>query len=231
MGIVEVAPADILGTLNKVEEKNAPKRLYLAGDPTLLSHGPRISIVGSRQASPEGLKRASYLARSLVQRGMIVVSGLAAGIDRAAHESAIDAGGRTIAVLGTPLDQFYPRENEALQTLIIEKHLAVSQFPVGSHIQQKNFPLRNRTMALLTDATVIVEAGEKSGTLHQGWEALRLGRALFLMDSVARDPSLSWPKEMIGYGAQVLSRENLEDSLADLPTVTARRSIELAELV
>jgi DNA processing protein len=231
MDIIEVTPANILGTLTEVEEKNAPERLYLAGDRSLLSQGPRISIVGSRKASPEGLKRASYLARALVQHRMIVVSGLAAGIDRVAHSSAIEAGGRTIAVLGTPLDESYPRENEELQALIIEKHLAASQFRIGSHTHPKNFPMRNRTMALLTDATVIVEAGEKSGTLHQGWEALRLGRALFLMDSVARDPALSWPKEMIHYGAQVLSRENLDEALADIPAVTSRAVIALADLV
>jgi DNA processing protein len=228
---IEVLPSDILGPLTDVEERNAPKRLYLAGDRTLLEKGPRVSIVGSRQPSPEGLKRASYLARALVQHQIVVVSGLAAGIDRAAHISAIESGGSTIAVLGTPLDRSYPRENEELQALIIDKHLAVSQFPSGTPTQPKNFPLRNRTMALLTDATVIVEAGEKSGTLHQGWEALRLGRALFLMDSVARNESLSWPREMIHYGAQVLSRANLDDSLADLPAVTSRLSIPASELV
>ena len=80
--------------------------------------------------------------------------------------------------------------------------------------------MRNRTMALLSDATVIVEAGEKSGTLHQGWEALRLGRLLFLMESVAANPKLTWTKEMIHYGAQVLARENLENALDNLPLRT-----------
>jgi DNA processing protein len=155
----------------------------------------------------------------------------AAGIDRAAHVSAIESGGRTIAVLGTPLDRCYPAENAQLQELTIEQRLAVSQFPVGTRTQPRHFPQRNRTMALLTDATVIVEAGEKSGSLHQGWEALRLGRTLFLMDSVARDPSLSWPGEMIHYGAQVLSRETLGEALADLPAVTSRTSIASADLV
>jgi len=84
-------------------------------------------------------------------------------------------------------------------------------------VQPKSFPMRNRTMALLTDCTVIVEAGEKSGTLHQGWEALRLGRLLFLMESVANDTRLSWPNEMIRYGAQVLSRENLSFVLDEMP--------------
>jgi len=219
-------PSDLLGTPNDVEAKNAPAQFYLQGDLELLKRGPRISVVGSRKASPEGLNRATVLARLLAQRNMIVVSGLAAGIDTAAHRAAIDAGGRTIAVIGTPLDEAYPPENAALQAQIAEKHLLVSQFASGTKTKPQHFPMRNRTMALLTDATVIVEAGESSGTLHQGWEALRLGRLLFLMESVANDQRLSWPKEMIHYGAQVLSRSNLENALADIPAVTSRGGTE-----
>lgn len=226
-----IAPADLLGALNDVEQKNAPARLYFAGDLSLLRHGPRISIVGSRAASEEGLKRAGFLARTLVAHNMIVVSGLAAGIDTAAHRATIEAGGRTVAVLGTPLTDVYPRENADLQALIMGEHLAISQFPTGYKTQPKSFPQRNRTMALLTDATVIVEAGEKSGTLHQGWEALRLGRALFLMESVVADPKLTWPRTMIEYGAQVLTRSDLEETLLDLPRVTSPSSESLAELV
>ena len=109
----------------------------------------------------------------------------------------------------------------------MREHLVVSQFALGKPVQRKNFPMRNRTMALLSDATVIVEAGEKSGTLHQGWEALRLGRLLFILESVASDPSLTWPTQMIGYGAQVLSRENLAFFLEDIP---ARSHVERVAL-
>jgi DNA processing protein len=223
-------PAEILGTLNDVEAKNAPRMLYLQGDATLLTRGPRVSVVGSRKATHEGLSRTSALVRALVDHEMIVVSGLAAGIDARAHGAAIEAGGRTIAVLGTSLDQAYPAENKSLQDRIGREHLLVSQFPLGAHTTPKNFPIRNRTMALLTDATVIVEAGEGSGTLHQGWEALRLGRLLFLMESVTQDPGLEWPKEMLQYGAQILSRSNLDESLADIPAVTSRVGVELDAL-
>ncbi len=216
-----VTPADVLGALNDVECKYAPRELYLAGDRALLRRGPRVSVIGSRKASPEGLRRARALASSLVKHDIIVVSGLAAGIDRAAHEGAIDAGGRTIAVIGTPLERFYPRENRDLQERIAREHLVVSQFRAGSAVTRSNFPVRNRTMALLTDATVIVEAGEQSGTLHQGWEALRLGRLLFLLESVAQNKALSWPQEMIDHGAQILSRGNLEVALDHLPAFTA----------
>jgi DNA processing protein len=222
-----LTPAELLGSLNNVEQKNAPKLLYLAGDASLLKRGPRVSVVGSREASEEGLARARSLARALVSRNIIVVSGLAAGIDTAAHTAAIDAGGHTIAVLGTPLDDVYPRENASLQAQIIGKYLAVSQFAPGTKTQPSSFLQRNRTMALLTDATVIVEAGEKSGTLHQGWEALRLGRLLFLLESVANDSSLSWPEKMIHHGAQVLSRDTMEAALEDIPAVTSYRHEEL----
>jgi len=209
-----IRPDDLLGPLNGVERKHAPEWLYLAGDRELLRTGPRVSIVGTREASRGGLNRASRLARELAAKGVVVLSGLARGIDTAAHWAAIDAGGRTIAVLGTPLDQTYPRENAELQRLIAEKHLAVSQFPSGHHAARANFPRRNRTMALLTDATVIVEASEGSGSLSQGWEALRLGRRLFIMRAVAENRALSWPGEMTKYGAEILARtEDLLDAL------------------
>jgi DNA processing protein len=214
---------ELLGPLNDLEEKHAPKRLFIAGDPSLLDAGPRVAIVGMRKPSPEGLRRAEELSRALVKAGAVVVSGLAEGIDTAAHTAAIRAGGRTIAVLGTPLDKFFPASNRELQRTIMREHLAVSQFPPGTSPRRNNFPQRNRTMALLCGATVIVEAGESSGTQHQGWEALRLGRLLFLMESLARREDLKWPREMLGYGAQVLSRENLAAVLEALPDVPRER--------
>jgi DNA processing protein len=221
MGSITITPAEVIGALNDVESKYAPAQLFLAGKRDLLRHGPRVSVVGSRNASPQGLRRARALARSLVEHSIVVVSGLAAGVDRAAHEAAIASGGQTIAVIGTPLDQCYPKENTELQLRIACEQLLISQFPAGHPVAPENFPTRNRTMALLTDATVIVEAGEKSGALFQGWEALRLGRLLFLLESVATHPTLSWPKQLIRYGAQVLSRDNLEIALENLPAFTA----------
>jgi DNA processing protein len=217
MSYQSLSPQDLLGPLNEVEQKNAPKVLYIAGDTGILEEGARVSIVGSRKASPEGIRRAAKLATLLAGRRVVVVSGLAEGIDTAAHTAAITHGGRTIAVLGTPLDQVYPRQNAALQEEIMRDHLAVSQYPVGSPVQRKNFPLRNRTMALISDATVIIEAGNTSGSLSQGWEALRLGRPLFLAKSVTEDPSLNWPEEMLQYGAQVLSDQTIEEFFDSLP--------------
>lgn len=217
MSPVTFSVADVLGPLNDFERKYAPPQLYWSGDIDLLRQGPKVSIVGSREASDEGLKRARRLARSVIEASGIVVSGLAAGIDAAAHRGAMEAGGKTIAVLGTPLDVAYPKQNAELQALIARDHLVISQFAPGTKTSRASFPIRNRTMALLTDTTVIVEAGETSGTLHQGWEAIRLGRPLFIMESVANDGRLSWPREMIKYGAQVLTRENLDIVIENLP--------------
>lgn len=214
MKLTECRPEDLLGPLNEVERKNAPAKLFLAGDPSLFGAGPRVSVVGSRKATELGKNRAAKLTRALVQRGAVVVSGLAEGIDTIAHTTAIKHGGRTVAVLGTPLDTYFPAENRALQELIMREHLAVSQFATKGG--SKNFPMRNRTMALLSDVTVIVEAGEKSGTLHQGWEALRLGRLLFMLESLASQ-KFEWTEELRKYGAQVLSDENFESFLQAIP--------------
>ncbi len=215
-----VAPHPIeqlLGPLNKVELKNVAKVLYLAGDRRLLIEGRRVSIVGSRRATPRGLDFARQLSERVVRFGMFVVSGLAEGIDTVAHRTAISAGGRTIAVLGTPLDACYPPQNRGLQDLLAREHLLVSQFPPRAKSRRENFPMRNRTMALLSDATIIVEAGEKSGTVHQGWEALRLGRIVFLPPHLTGDGSLSWPREMVRYGAQILRSEDLDEILEEIP--------------
>lgn len=217
--ILETAPEDLLGPLNEVEKKHAPATLFLAGDASLLRRGPRVSVIGSRQATKDGIARTQSLVRALVKRGMVVVSGLAEGVDTAAHETAVSAGGKTIAVVGTPLNAYFPPKNRALQDFLMREHLVVSQFPSGTSIDSKCFPLRNQTMALLSDASIVVEAGERSGTRHQCWEALRLGRLLFLMENVATNRSLSWPAQIIQYGAQVLSRENLDLVLEEMPEI------------
>lgn len=210
-------PEELLGPLNPFELRNAPKLLYVRGRQELLRRTPRVSIIGAREASEAGLKRAGKLARFLVEQRAVIVSGLAKGIDTSAHRAAIEAGGDTIAVLGTPLNRVYPAQNVRLQEEIGLRYLLVSQFPPGTPPAPKVFAQRNRTMALLSDASVIVEAGESSGTRHQGWEALRLGRPLFIAKSLA-DAGPSWVREMLGYGAEVL--EQSEDLLDFLPPAT-----------
>ncbi len=210
-------PQDLLGPLNEVERKHAPEALFTAGDTHLLEEGARVSIVGYRNASPEGIRGAPNLASLLAKRSVAVVSGLAEGIDTVAHTTAIIEGGRTIAVLATPLDQVYPKQNATLQHRIAQDHLLISQFPQGSRVRRGNLRLRNRTMALISDATVIIEAGDTSGCVHQGWEALRLGRPLFISKSAADDPTLTWPGAMLDYGASILSDETLDEFFDSLP--------------
>ncbi len=215
--IVSTSPQEILGPLNDVERKNAPPTIYAMGDLAVFGATSRVSIVGTRKPSPDGLRRAASLCQQLVARTMVVVSGLAEGIDTVAHSTAIAGGGRTIAIVGNGLDKYFPPSNRALQEKIGDEHLLLSQFGLGVPPRGTNFPQRNRTMALLTDATIIIEAGDGSGTIHQGWEALRLGRPLFLLESLTKRTDLAWPAEMMKFGAAVLTRENLPAVLDDMP--------------
>lgn len=171
-------------------------QLYCAGDLTILDR-PCVAIVGSRQASADGIARARRLARELANAGLVVVSGLAQGIDTAAHTSAIENGGATVAVIGTPLDKAYPAENSVLQEQIYTDHLLVSPFQLGERTFRSSFPKRNRVMAALSDATVIIEASDTSGTLHQAAECAQLGRWLFIAKSLADSSELSWPQKFL----------------------------------
>ncbi len=202
---VQGTPQELFGPLDLAESRHAPARLFAAGDVALLRQGARVAIVGSRRASAAGLRRARKLAAQLARQGVTVVSGLAEGIDAAAHQAALAAGGRTIAVLGTPLDRVYPRCHRQLQQRIIADHLALTQFAPGAAVAKSNFPCRNRLMALIAHATVIIEAGDDSGALAQGWEALRLGRPLFIPQSTLEDAGLTWPRRMLHHGAQALT--------------------------
>ena len=172
-----------------------------------LAYTRSVAVVGTRKPSREGLSRARWLVRSLVADGFTVVSGLAAGIDRAAHETAIEAGGRTVAVIGTPLSHAYPKENRDLQRHIAEHFLLISQVPLRRYESQDYrhnrgfFPERNITMSALTEATVIIEAGKTSGTLIQARAALSQERKLFILDSCFRDPRLTWPEKLAEKGA------------------------------
>jgi len=160
---------------------------------------PCVAIVGARDASTAGILRAQRLTRELVAAGVTIVSGLALGIDRAAHTTAIDCGGNTVGVIGTPLDKAYPAENAALQEKIHKTQLLISQFAIGTKTYQSSFPLRNRLMATLSDATVVIEASDTSGSLHQAAECTKLGRWLFIAKSVVDDERLNWPKKFLKY--------------------------------
>jgi DNA processing protein len=173
-------------------------RIYYAGDLSLLE-APSVAVVGTREVSESGRARTRRLTRQLVEAGINVVSGLAYGVDTVAHTTAIEMGGRTVAVIGTPLDKASPAENAKLQEVVYRQHLLISQFRTGETTFRANFPLRNKLMAILSDATVVMEAREGSGTLHQAAECTRLGRWLFIAKSVVEDKSLQWPSKFLKY--------------------------------
>jgi len=207
-----VTTQELLGPLNEFEQAKLPQELCYAGRLILARKTPRVAIVGSRNASAAGLELAAKLTEHVVSVNGVVVSGLAKGIDRAAHEGALESGGNTIAVLGTPLDHYCPAEHRGLQERLMSEHLVLSQFAPGSAVHRSNFVIRNRTMALVSHATVIVEAGEKSGTQSQAWEAIRLGRGLYIPEELA-NAGFDWPRKLLQYGAVTFA--SVEDLLFD----------------
>lgn len=180
--------------------------LYYRGDLDL-AKSKSISIVGARKASEDGTKRARSLARQLSEKGYTVVSGLAAGIDTAALKGAMDARGQVVGVIGTPIDVSYPRENASLQETIAEQFLLLSQVPMYRYQHEAfdnhrhYFPRRNVTMAALSEATVIVEASDTSGSLTQARACIAQGKRLFILDSCFRNPSIKWPATYLSKGA------------------------------
>jgi DNA processing protein len=208
-----------------------PKKLRDADHPVELLYyqgwwdlveSPCVAVVGTREPSEEGKRRAVKLTQHLVRDGFTVVSGLAKGIDTIAHRTAIESGGRTIAVIGTPLSSSYPKDNRDLQRKIADEFLLVSQVPVYRYSTQDwrlnrlFFPERNVTMSALTLGTVIIEAGETSGTLVQARAAIRQGRKLFILDSCFQNPKLTWPSRFEGLGAiRVRDYEDVRQRLAD----------------
>jgi DNA processing protein len=194
--------------------------LYFHGDWELVNT-PCVAVIGTREPTSEGKFRAAKLARLLVADGFTVVSGLARGIDTVAHTTAIEAGGSTIAVLGTPITEYYPPENRTLQQHIADKHLVISQVPIVRYSQQDLqansgfFPARNATMSALTEATIVVEAGEISGALVQARHALKQKRRLFVLESCFQNSSLRWPETFAQQGAvRVADYEDIKRHLA-----------------
>ena len=169
-----------------------PPLIFLAGrlEP---EHTRSIAVIGSRRATQQGVARARQIAGHLVESGYTVTSGLAAGIDTAAHTATLTAGGRTVAVIGTGLTRSYPPQNAALQERIARDHAVISQFEPGAPPTKASFPMRNALMSGLTHATVVVEASHTSGARTQVRHALAHGRPVFLTDSLIEGQS--WARE------------------------------------
>lgn len=193
---LEPKQMDFLRTVTKSDGERG--RVYTAGNIALLD-GPCIAVIGARKVSDVGRLRARQLGRQLAEAGVVVISGLAEGVDTAALSGAIDAGGSVAAVIGTPIDEAYPAKNKVLQEKIYRHHLLISQFASGERVYPSNFPARNRTMAALSDASVVIEASDTSGTLHQAVECQRLGRWLVIAKSVTQNPALTWPAKFLDH--------------------------------
>jgi DNA processing protein len=157
------------------EIADPPECLWTRGDRALLSK-TAVAVIGARAASPEGLIAAGEIAFDLARAGVVVVSGLARGIDAAAHRGALDGGGKTIAVLGTGIDRVYPPEHDLLQEEIASTGLLITEFAEGCAPQDWHFPRRNRIISGLSRAVVIVEARDKSGSLITARLAAEQGR-------------------------------------------------------
>lgn len=171
-----------------------PPVLFYRG--TLASDEPAVSVVGSRAASAHGLDIARALAAGLARCGVAVVAGLAKGVDTAAHTAALDAGGRTVAVIGTGITRYYPAENRELQDRIARDGLVLSQFWPDAPPRRHQFPMRNAVMSGYGRATIIVEAGETSGARIQARQAVAHGRPVILTDLVVN--ANQWPHQLIG---------------------------------
>ncbi|EHF1831034.1 DNA-processing protein DprA, partial [Campylobacter jejuni] len=195
------------------------KSLYYKGNLDLLSEPKKIAIVGARNATEDGIKRAIKLSKELSSKGFVIVSGLAHGIDTAAMRSTIKNNGSLIGVIGTPINEYYPIENKALQDEIANKHLLVSHVPFYKYSIQPfstkkfYFPERNAVMAAISDATVIVEASETSGTLTQARACIEIGRKLFILNSCFEN-GLKWPYTYEKKGA--IRVKKIEDILDNL---------------
>ena len=192
---------------------NAPT-LYVRGS-VLADDALAIAIVGSRRATPYGVEVAERLAGDLARRGVTIVSGLARGIDTAAHRGALDAGGRTIAVLGHGLDICYPAENRALGGRIEASGALVSQFVIGTRPHAWHFPARNRTIAGLALGVVVVEAAERSGALITASLAGELGREVYAVPGRVTNETSGGPHGLLRDGATLV--RSWMDVVQELP--------------
>lgn len=196
---------------------DAPPLIYALGNPELLNHTPSVAIVGSRNATVNGRKIASRIAYELTEENVIVVSGMARGIDSSAHKGALyakDQQGATIAVLGTGIDIIYPEENSNLYQQIIKQGLIISEFPLGTTPQAQNFPRRNRIVAGISSGTLVVEANLQSGSLITARLAIEQNRDVFAVPGSPLESRSSGTNQLIKDGAILV--ENAEDILPHL---------------
>lgn len=201
-------PAELL------QIEDPPLLLHLEGDPAALRHPLRLAMVGSRNPTAQGADHARQFARALAEAGACIVSGLALGIDGAAHEGALEAGGCTVAVVGTGLDQIYPKKHQALAQRIAAQGALISEYLLGTPPLAANFPKRNRIISGLSQGVLVVEAALQSGSLITARQAAEQGREVFAIPGSIHSPQSRGCHALIRQGAKLV--ESAADILEEL---------------
>jgi DNA processing protein len=238
---LEAAPADAARDVVVLGDPRYPDLLLQTADPPLLLYtsgraellcAPSLAIVGSRRATPQGLDNAGTFARLLSDRGWTIVSGLALGIDGAAHASSLAGPGGTVAFVATGLDQVYPRRHTALARDIERSGLVASEYPLGMDALAINFPRRNRLIAGISQGTLVVEAALQSGSLITARMALESNREVFAIPGSIQSPQAQGCHLLIRQGATLV--ETVDDILEQLqaprPPASARMGVRQASL-
>ncbi|OLF51477.1 DNA-processing protein DprA [Pseudomonas chlororaphis] len=196
------------------EIADAPPLLFVAGDPRILEK-PQLAVVGSRRASRPGMDTAAAFSRSLAAAGFVITSGLALGIDGAAHQAALDVGGQTVGVLGTGLENFYPQRNRRLaEAMIAQGSAVVSEFPLETGAHPSHFPRRNRIISGLSLGVLVVEASVASGSLITARLAAEQGREVYAIPGSIHHPGARGCHQLIRDGAVLV--ETIEHILEAL---------------
>lgn len=210
-GILTMADADYPEPLKHIHD--APLVLYVRGDRSLLGR-EQIGIVGSRNATRAGLEHARAFAAALGRKGLLVTSGLALGVDGAAHSGALDAGFPTVAVIGNGVDRPYPHRHRTLSERIVSDGVIVSEYPPGTSAKAGHFPRRNRIISGLSRGILVVEAGLKSGSLITARLALEQGREVFAIPGSIHNPLARGCHDLIRQGAKLV--ETVDDICEEL---------------
>ena len=214
--IITLADADYPRAL--LEIADPPSVLYVRGNAGLL-HKRGLAVVGSRNATPQGIQTAENFARTLAAKGLAIISGLALGIDAAAHRGALAAGGETVAVIGTGADRLYPARNRELALAIAEHGAIVSEFPLGTPAIASNFPRRNRIISGLSRGVLVVEAAPESGSLITARLAAEQGREVFAIPGSIHSPVARGCHKLIKQGAKLV--ETAQDILEEFGSFPA----------
>jgi DNA processing protein len=192
-----------------------PVLLYVRGDATVLNL-PSLSIVGSRKPTLYGTQMADRLGRDLASRGLVIVSGMARGIDAIGHQGTMAVNGRGIGILGTGINVCYPKENKKLYEKILDRGAIVSEFPLSTHPAPENFPIRNRIVAGMPLGVIVVEGAQYSGSLITARLAMEFGREVFGVPGNVTQPVSFAPNQLIKQGAKLVT--GADDVIEELPT-------------